>query len=353
MERTREGDTPDKQEGAADPDLSHSSHNPAPAPLLLSPLSLKLSSREAEAVIAGEYAETADAMPAMAGLGAAGDGGRVTARQPTDSAREEIERQVTAILEEVIGAYDAAESSARGQGGQRSASDDEVGRWSEGQLKDSAREEIARQVTAILVEGAYDAEAMAMSSFGSSAQSSPRGQERRSRPGCATVRPVSAKSRPGSAVPWRSPRAAAAAGAPRDDDEAAPAETTPGSALGDSLRTHCIAGGLPEVRTPQRGKGTTQRRNTSPTEASPSSCCSISTRRPWRYIYSYTYTCNTHTHTHTHTHTRSLSHTHTGQRELCRRQSPPARTLSSAREEARDCYCLRLDPGARASKHKN
>jgi hypothetical protein len=114
-------------------------------------------------------------------------------RQPTDSAREEIGRQVTAILEE--SAYDAeamamssrgsspvgsAQSSARGQGGQGSARDDAVWGWSERQPTDSAREEIRRQVTAILAESAYDAVAMTMSSRGSSpvgsAQSSARGQ---------------------------------------------------------------------------------------------------------------------------------------------------------------------------------
>jgi hypothetical protein len=117
-------------------------------------------------------------------------------RQPTDSAREEIRRQVTAILAE--SAYDAvamamssrgsspvgsAQSSARGQGGQGgqgSARDDAVWGWSERQPTDSAREEIRRQVTAILAESAYDAEAMTMSSRGSSpvgsAQSSARGQ---------------------------------------------------------------------------------------------------------------------------------------------------------------------------------
>ena len=265
MERSREGANPDEQEGAADPHRSLSSHTPAPAPQPLSPLSLKLSSlREAEAMVAEEDAATADATPAAACVGAADDGGGLSARQPTDSAREEIERQVTAILEEVIGAYDA----------------EAMGKSSARQPTDSAREEIARQVAAIYTE------AMAMSSLGSSqvssAQSSARGQERRSRPGSATVRPVSAKSRHGSAVARRSPRAAAAAGAPREVAGDDSAETTPGDALGVSMRTDCITGALPEVHARQRGKGTKQRRNTSPTGANPSGCGSISARRPWR-----------------------------------------------------------------------
>lgn len=50
---------------------------------------------------------------------------------------------------------------------QGSARDDEVWGWSKRQLTDSAREEIGRQVTAILAESVYDAEAMALSSLGS------------------------------------------------------------------------------------------------------------------------------------------------------------------------------------------
>jgi membrane carboxypeptidase/penicillin-binding protein len=109
-------------------------------------------------------------------------------RQPTDSAREEIRRQVTAILEESACDAEAmamssrcssqvgsAQSSARGQGGQGSSRDDAVWGWSERQPTDSAREEIRRQVTAILAESAYDAEAMAMSSRGISQITHKRG----------------------------------------------------------------------------------------------------------------------------------------------------------------------------------
>ena len=249
--------SPVEQEGAASPDpllsrdASPTSHTPAPAPL---PLSLKLSSlRETEAEAGAEGAATKDATSASAGgvgagaddggVGAGADeGGEVSERLPTASAREEIERQVTAILEQ--GTFDAeamalssvsssqvgsAQSSARGGEGQASHLDADAGDPGLSSRAPRSRPSSARPGSAARtrtdVIGSYQRPGSAQSGAA---------EARRSRPGSASVRPASAKSRPGSAVAKeRSPPPAAAAPGefPGDLAAAAPVETASGEAV--------------------------------------------------------------------------------------------------------------------------
>jgi hypothetical protein len=239
--------SPGEQRGAASPDPllssdpSLSSQTPAPAPL---PLSLKLSSlREAGTEAGAEGAATTDATSASAGgvgAGADDEGGEVSERLTTASAREEIERQVTAILEE--GIYNAeamamssvgssqvgsAQSSARGEEAQAPHLDaDHPGLSSRAPRSrpSSARPGSAARARTDVI-GSYQRPGSAQSGAA---------EARRSRPGSATVRPASAKSRPGSAVAkerWPP----AAAGAPgefaSDIAAAAPVETASGEAV--------------------------------------------------------------------------------------------------------------------------